>query len=156
MLEFSAYLLFVLAILGTWLFVVSPSHNLRVHNQGKTMHQVRSELVLKASQDFKLFLHLSWYVLISSIGLVYGFVIEPLVAILALVYGLGYRPLAVLMIAILAFAITRFFYDMRVTRKRNITISLGNRYWYWAKRVFFALPTFYLWYLFLVVVGILP
>lgn len=175
---FGTFLLAVAAFIGTLMLITDPTQKFIKWARGKKKSEIEAEAkswvdehntsdVIGKGCGFIFFILLS---------LLYVFVVEPLAVLSALVNKIGYQPVAYVMLAIVALSwlqFTRVFTSRKSRQpKRTVITQDGNRVegtvietdeeiklpnptWAFVRRVFFSLPTLYLWYLFMVVIGVL-
>ena len=176
---FGTFLLAVAGFIGTLMLINDPTQKLMKWARGKKESELKaqakswvdehdaSEVVGKGC-GFIFFIFLS---------LLYKFVVMPLAVLSALVNKIGYQPVAYVMLAIVALSWLLSWLQFARTKKSSQPtgvvamqegkrvegvavqtdeeIKLPNPSWTFVRRVFFSLPTLYLWYLFLVVIGVL-
>ncbi len=172
------FLFVVVALVGTLAFFADPIGKLMSMMDGKTVNQLTKETeawlegvslesIVGKGCGFVLFLLLS-----AS----YTLIVEPLAVIYAIVNKVGYQPLAYAMGCVV---VLEWIVSALIIRKRqkadkakkatvvtkdgervegtvevdlDAEIKLPHQFIYTVRRVFFSLPTFYLWYLFVVLV----
>lgn len=164
------FLLAVSACIGTVMLLADPLRNLEKKMRGKRKSEFRIEIRENLSKGFG-------YCLFILLSLLYTLMVHPIAVISALVNKIGNQPFAYVMLCIVAFAwverVRTFMPKNNNTANSGTVltsrgdkvegvivnldeeIKLGNPNWNLIKRVFFALSTIYLWYLFLVVIGVL-
>lgn len=175
---FGTYLLAVAVFIGTVILLASPIPKLEKWMRGKKKSEIKAEIEAwydKTDAGEILFKGCG-FVLYFSLSIFYAFVVEPLAVIVALINKIGYQPLAYAMLVIVALSWQQIARGIlsnkkKPTAKAVVTtaggeqiegevvelseeIQLGHPAWIGFKRIFFSLPTFYLWYLFLVVIGV--
>lgn len=170
---FGTFLLAIAAFIGTLMIITSPIQRMMKWARGKKKSELEAEVkswvadhdaseVIGKGCGFVFFFFLSIF---------YAFVVEPLAVISALVNDIGYQPLAYVMLAIVALSWLQFaraftINKSRIPKETSVTtdgqlveaeeeIKLPSPSWVLVRRVLFSLPTLYLWYLLLVVIGVL-
>ncbi len=178
MLTLGSFFLVVAAFIGTVMFFINPFTRLQKQFKGKKTSEVRAELKQKLEDEpGEMVAKGLGCCLFAILGMSYTFIIEPLAIIAALINKIGYQPLAYAMLFIVAVSWIQF--AMTIMRNGNkpkvsgtvkthegkeITgdvvsldeeVNFGNPVWNATKRLFFFLPDLYLWYIFLVVIGVM-
>lgn len=169
---FETFLLFIAAFVGTVMFITNPLQKLTKQMSGKKKSEIEAD-IMESDKTAE--------IVVSSCGfifliLLYNFIIEPLAVISALINKIGYQPIAYLMLAIIALGWIQSAYSItkNKTNKPQCTvvtsdgkkvegtivetdekIKIKHPFWLFVKRIFFFLPTLYLWYLFLVLIGVI-
>lgn len=175
---FGTFLLAIAAFLGTVMFLINPMVKMEKQLRGKKGSEVTEEFKAAWETDpGNVILKGCGCCSFALLALGYTFVVEPLAIIAALVNKIGYQPIAYFMLFIVAiswFQIARAFMN---NKKKSATtgtvkteggqtvsgevvsldeeVKLGNPTWNAIKRLFFFLPDLYLWYMFLVVIGVI-
>ena len=172
---FGIFILVVAAFFGTVMFITDPRQKLLKWSKGKKQSQMTAEAEKAWDENAgDLVLKGCGYVLYLFFSFVLGNIVEPLAVIAALTGKIGFQPLAYAMLAIIAIKWLWAAKVLLTSKKKSVAtvqtpdgekikgtvvsdevIKLGNPVWSFAKRFFFFLPTLYLWYMFLVVIGIL-
>lgn len=156
-----AFLLLFFAFFATVMFFVNPAGKLEKWMVGRKLNDLRVEVKDKMeNRPIEL--------LSSTCGLLflffyisfYEFVVDPLAVIIALTGKIGNQAIAYVVLAIIGIAwFNRVRALLRSKKKvdpeEEIKIP-GNRVVRFLERLFFSLPELYLWYLFFVVIGVLP
>jgi hypothetical protein len=172
------FFLVVAAFLGTVMFLVNPMTKLQKQYKGKKKSDVTEEWKQKWENE-------PGDVVVKGLGccsfvllsLSYTFVIEPLAVITALVNKIGYQPIAYIALFIVALSWLQFFLTLTKNKKSKAStgtvktadgekvtgdvisldeeLKFGNPVWTSIMRFFFFLPDLYLWYLFLIIIGVL-
>jgi len=169
---FGTFLLLVAAFIGTVMFFVNPGEKFVKWAEGKKVSEAKAELDDKIENDFgSVVLKGCGAVFFLLISLAYSFVIEPLAIIAALINKVGYMPIAYAMLVIVGLSwimLARALMRNGKTQKSTVIteggdqvdgildeeMTLGgNPVWRGVKRVFYSLPTWYLWYLFFISIG---
>lgn len=178
MLTLVSFLLAVAAFIGTVMFFVNPFSKLQKQMKGKKTSEVKKEFKQKIEDEpAEMLTKGLGCCLFAIMGLSYTFVIEPLAILAALINKIGYQPLAYAMLLIVAvswiqFAMTilrngnkpKVSGTVKTSEGKEFTgdvvnldeeVSFGNPVWNATKRLFFFLPDLYLWYILLVVIGVI-
>ncbi len=167
---FGTFLL-VAAFIGTLMVVFSPANRLRRLTEGKTNSEIEKAMKEAFEQYPAQFIGKSLALALLLIGaILYTFVIEPFVVITALVDKIGYQPLAYGMLVVICLLWVRSVRGFALGGKKATTIitpdgekvtgivdekiKAAHPVWSVFWRIFGALPIAYLWYLFLVVIGL--
>jgi len=172
---FETFLLFIAAFVGTVMFITNPLQKLTKQMRGKKKSEIKADIDQLLMESDKIVEIVAKGCGFIFLILLYNFIIEPLAVISALVNKIGYQPIAYLMLAIIALGWIQFAYAItkNKTNKPQFTvvttndqkveavietdeeIKIGHPFWLFVKRIFFSLPTLYLWYLFLVLIGVI-
>lgn len=175
---FGTFLLVMSAFVGTVLFFVNPAVKLEKWARGKKASEVKAVMTDKLENEpGSALMQGCGFVIFILIGLSYTFVIEPIAVITALVKGIGYMPVAYAMLVIVGLSWINFARAFTTNKSKTAPqgtvmtargqkvegtvievdeeVKLGNPFVNAIKRIFFFLPDLYLWYLFLVVIGVL-
>ncbi|HJY98887.1 MAG TPA: hypothetical protein VJ227_04185 [Patescibacteria group bacterium] len=163
---FGIFLLAVVAFIGTVLFLTNPFYEAEKWVRGKGMGDVDKEVKHKIKEKpGKTFLSCAGLVVTSFIVMFLDFVAVPLAVITALVNKIGDQQIAYGVLAIVGLKVIRLVrtainHNKNVALaeaaiKQNEEIKLGNPVWKWIKRFFLFLPILYLWYLFLILIGVI-
>lgn len=177
MLTLGSFLLAIAAFLGTTMFFVNPFAKLQKQMKGKKASEVKAEFKQKLEDEpGEMVAKGLGCCLFTVLGLGYTFIIEPLAVIAALVNKIGYQPIAYVMLLIVALSWLQFVGTLMKSNKPKVSgtvktaegqevsgdvvnldeeVNFGNPVWNAIKRVFYFLPDLYLWYMFLVVIGVL-
>lgn len=172
------FLLFVTAVVGTLLLIFSPIRRLTKSMEGKTQSEINADLSswLKSTSPSS-FAGKGCFIASSiALSLIYGFVIEPIAVLSAILREIGYQPLAYAMLLVVLvwwFETIKAFTHRKkkepeveiIDSKGAITkgeivnyeepFSSGDPIKLKLRRIFYSLPTVYLWYMFLVAIRVL-
>lgn len=174
---FGTFLLAVAAFIGTLMLITNPTRKFTEWARGKKKSELEAEAKSyveehDASDIVGKGCGFIFFILLSFL---YTFVVEPLAVLSALVNKIGYQPVAYVMLAIVALSWLKFaraFTNKKSNKPKGIVVTkdgkrvegtietdeeikLPNPAWLFVQQVFFSLPTLYLWYLLLVVIGVL-
>lgn len=171
---FGAFLLVIAALIGTAMFFTDPLHKLQNQLRGKRQSEVEAEMQeMFDTESDEGFQRGCTIIVALLVALLYTFLIEPIAVISALINNVGYQPVAYAMLAIVAigwFVFIRAFTKGFSKKNSKAVIvdgegkriegtieideefNVGNPTVVALRRIFFALPTFYLWYLFYAIV----
>jgi hypothetical protein len=178
---FGAFLLAVAAFIGTVMLITDPTQKMMKWMRGKRKGEVEAEAKawVEEQEAGKVIGKGCGFLFFILLALLYTYVVEPVAVISALVNKIGYQPVAYVMLAIVAVSwvsSARAFMKGKSSTETQVEgvvvteagqqvkgtvietdekIELPHPLWLRARRVFFALPTLYLWYLFLVAIGVL-
>jgi len=172
------FLLAVAAFLGTVMFLINPLTKMEKQLRGRRRSEISEELKTAWETDpSNMVIKGCGYCSFVLLALGYTFVVEPLAVVSALINKIGYQPVAYFMLFIVAISWFRFAHSLINNKKKSpptsgtiITsggetvtgevvnldeeVKFGNPTWNTIRRLFFFLPDLYLWYMFLVVIGI--
>lgn len=178
---FGVFLLALAAFIGTVSIFVSPLDRFKKWAKGRKKSELQKEINDKMEEADdgellgKLLVWGAGCCIYFLLGVIYSFIIEPLVVIFAITNKIGYQPVAFVMLGIVALSwilIIRTFLTSKETETKvtvetgtgeqikgilvdHDEIDFGNPIWNGLNRIFFNLPTLYMWYLFLVGLGVL-
>lgn len=173
------FLLVVAAFVGTVMLFANPGPKLEKWLRGKKTSELEAEAKawVDTNDTSEIVAKGCGFIFFVLLSISYTFVVEPLAIIAALVNKIGYQPFAYAMLAIVALSWMQFSRSILSIKKKpaakgtvvtedgkkiegtviNVDeeIKLNHPAWLSINRVFFSLPTIYLWYLFLVIIGVL-
>ena len=172
------FLLVVSAFVGTILFLVNPAAKFEKWARGKKASEVKAIMTNKLENDPGSALAQGCgFAIFVIIGVTYTFVIEPIAVITALISNIGYMPIAYAMLIIVGLSWINFARTLTSNKSKKAPngtvmtaqgqkvegvvievdeeVKFGNPVVNMLRRTFFFLPDLYLWYLFLVIIGVL-
>jgi hypothetical protein len=172
------FVLLIAAFVGTVMFITDPSQKLINWLRGKKTSELIVEYnrFIENIEPVELIAKGCGFVFFILLSYLYTFVIQPLAVISALINKIGYQPIAYAILLIIALdwiQTVRVFTGKKTSKPQGIIVTtegekvegkvietdeeikIGHPAWIFMRRVFLSLPTFYLWYLFLVVIGAL-
>ncbi len=174
---FGSFLLLAFAFIGTLLLIFNPLRALAAAMEGKNSAQIKQDMEDWLAKNKGKVVGKGCSVLFNYLlALVYGFIIEPVAALIAIIREIGNQPLAYAMLAILFWTWIEFVLAFKKKKPQPTKITaitpdgtriegeiekidepftIGNPFIINTKRVIYALPTMYLWYLFLVSIRVL-
>lgn len=153
------FMLFCIAAIGTLDVIYDPLPKLRNQLRGKKKIEAKAELEAIFNPDGDEGIERGCALIGTLlVGFVYLFLIEPVAIIYALVNNIGSQPVAYFMLAIVAVGWFNFFTAFEKQSKSPTILdndeefNVGNPIMVTLRRFFFAMPIFYLWYLFFAVI----
>jgi len=165
------------AFVGTMMLISDPTQKLIGWSRGKTSSQIEEDTkawfeengvgkAISLGCGFALFL---------IVSILYTFVVEPIAVLNAVTHKIGNQPLAYAMLAIVAYSWVKSAWGLKNIKKNpgqkvavitteegekiegivmDTVVDLPDPTILMFRRAFFALPTLYLWYLFLIAIGV--
>ncbi len=175
---FGTFLLAFFAFIGTMMIINDPSVKLMNWSRGKSRSVIEAESKAWVEKNgvSRMIALGCGYVFYLIVAILYTFVVEPVAIVGAILNQVGNQPLAYVMLAIAGYAWIRSALgfkkmDLQGGQKKTVvttedgdeiegvvineTINIPDANSVMLRRLFFALPTFYLWYLFAIQIGIL-
>jgi hypothetical protein len=175
---FETFLLAITAFIGTVMFFLNPLLKAEKWMRGKKVSQLKEEMDEKIDKDpggaIGVGCGVTFFIFMQVL---YTFIAEPFAVIAAVVNKIGYQPLAYAMLAVVALSwiVSVYRFSKRNTKtgvrgtvetdegkkvdgkivEVDKELELGNPVWNWVQRIFFFTPDLYLWYMFLVIIGVL-
>jgi hypothetical protein len=155
------FLLAVAAFVGALMIVIDPTPKMQRWMRGRTVESFKGDLrdLVDAQDAQDIGFYLFVLLIFLPIALLYTLIVEPIYICYALVNNIGYQPLAYAMLGITLISwidFARAFFSKQPKKDlegiEDQKIDLPNPVWAFVKRFFFALPTLYLTYLFIVMV----
>jgi hypothetical protein len=178
---FGAFFLAVAAFIGTVLFFTNPLGKIASWMRGKKKSEVNAEIKswFENREPSEVVTKAGGFALFILLDILLSYLVEPVAVIFALVNKIGFQPLAVAMLVVIAIAWVRgvqsamtLISQRSVQKKRTVVteggeqvegtlveddekIKIHHPLISSVFHFFFTLPTFYLWYLFLIAIGVL-
>lgn len=159
-----AFLLLVFAFFATVLFLLNPVGKLEEWDRGKKQSEINEAIKEKWDKEpGDAVLMGCGFLILTFFVFFYAFVVNPLAVVSALLGKIGNQPLAYAMLVLIGLNCVRFVRRFAENRKKtgseekavDEVIKVGNPTMTALTRFYFFLPDLYLWYLFLVVIGVL-
>jgi len=176
---FGTFLLVVAAFVGTVLFFVNPAIKMEKWMRGKKSSELKAEIDEKLENETgSVIIQGCGLLVFVLIGLLYSFIVEPFAVIYAMINKIGYPPIAYAMLVIVGLSWVKVARALFASNNKKSApkgtvmtergqkvegtvievdeeIKLGNPFLNAVGRLFYFLPDLYLWYMFLVVIGVL-
>jgi len=175
------FLLLVVALVGTLAFFSDSIGKALKWASGRKSSEVVEEAKTWIDDHtmIQVFSKGCGFVMFVIVALMYTWIIEPISVIYALINKVGYQPAAYIMAGIVVISWIVGIRRIKKMKKNGKSkkavvktksgdliegtieeideeIPQVNMFFHILRQTFFSLPTFYLWYLFLVLIGVLP
>ena len=174
-----AFILFVSATVGTLIVLSSPSTQIVQKFEGKRPSEVKAEFdaYFKEAPGEDIFANVVKWGCILGVAVAFTYVVEPLAVMLAITNEYGNQAVAYAMLSIVIYAWFSILKSLFFSKKEKVStttvtteegvevtgevtsdpeIKLGSPLVRNTRRAIYALPTFYLWYLFAISINVLP